>query len=469
MLQFSTHSFYHNSRTAAARFYSHSAAATTQRLASEGKPRVDVIQALCMLALKDVAESELSRAWMSIGTATRLESIRKLRQHETTDIEEQDEGNRCYWCIYMIEAFFFPHMPRATESGPNYEHPFSSEPPPPILLDTNEANTLDFDNAVGATNDIGINTHAGRMVAVWSQVACHLHEIRVGKVQIPWLPESTYSKLNLSLFEYEAQFHQKHLMRSLFPFKRQRDEILAYRQYWNPWLTTHVILHASLALLNHPFIHLVALRRNKGIRQSRLFLQQVVDQALFHSGWVFWLIGIFEDLSVEIPNPLIGLAVAATSTIPWLYQFVRNGKVARKAAQNLAKGQRFLEHLSKTWPCVSDKLESLDRLQSLVLGPQTEVGITDTTISFPPSMIWELLDPIIHDAALPHQNQSSPSESQPHVSIHVTTDFLHPLADDDVADESSNEVNWEENFMSGSDLLPDMYPVSLVPFDFNEL
>ena len=145
-------------------------------------------------------------------------------------------------------------------------------------------------------------------------------------------------------------------MVSLFPFKRQRDEILAYRQYWNPWLTTHVILHASLALLNHPFIHLVALRRNKGIRQSRLFLQQVVDQELFHSGWVFWLIGIFEDLSVEISNPLIGLAVAATSTIPWLYQFVRNGKVARKAGQNLTKGQRFLERLSQIWPCVAYKV-----------------------------------------------------------------------------------------------------------------
>ena len=293
---------------------------------------------------------------MSIGTATRLESIRKLRQHETIDIEEQDENGRCYWSIYMIEAIFFPHMPQAPESDPNCKHPSSSDPPPPIPLDTNDANSLDFDNAVGATNDVGINTHAGRMIAVWSQVACHLHEIRVGKVQIPWLPESTYSKLNLSLFEYEAQFHQKHLMRSLFPFKRQRNEILTYRQYWNPWLTTHVILHASLALLNHPFIHLVALRRNKGIRQSRLFLQQVVDQALFHSGWVFWLIGIFEDLSIDIPNPLIGLAVAATSTIPWLYQFVRNGKVAQKAAQNLAKAQRFLEHLSQTWPCVSHKV-----------------------------------------------------------------------------------------------------------------
>lgn len=98
-----------------------------------------------------------------------------------------------------------------------------------------------------------------------------------------------------------------------------------------------------------------------------------------------------------------------------------------------------------------------------------EVGITDTTISFPPSMIWELLDPIIHEAALLYDNHGSPSESQSHVSIHVTTDFLHPLADDDIADASSNEVNWQENFMYGSDLLPDMYPASLVPFDFNDL
>ena len=55
MLQFSTHDFYQNSHKAAARFYSRSAAATTQLLAAEGKPRVEVIQALCMLAVEDIA------------------------------------------------------------------------------------------------------------------------------------------------------------------------------------------------------------------------------------------------------------------------------------------------------------------------------------------------------------------------------------------------------------------------------
>jgi hypothetical protein len=419
---------------------------------------------------------------MSIGTATRLESIRNLWKNNPTPNQEPEEDNRCYWSIYMIEAVFFPHMPRATTHDQVRKHPPSVEPPPPIPLDANDFNAPDFDNAVGSSDDLGINTHAGRMISVWSQVACHLHEIRSGEVQIPWLPESTYSKLNLALFEYEAQFNQRHLMRSLFPFKRTSDEIRAYHEYWNPWLTTHLILHASLALLNHPFIHLVALRRNRGMSQSRLFLQQVVDQALFHSGWVFWLVGIFEDLNIEIANPLIGLAVAATSTIPWLYQFVKNAKVAYKSSQNLAKGQRLLQRLSKTWPCMSHKvcsstattmatnqnaqLESLHRLQSLVIGKSPEAGAADTTINFPPSMIWELLDPIIHNTRLPADRSDLSTDGLPYVSIHVTTDFLHPLADDEDEQTLSN-FNWEDSLMYGNDLLQDNYPASLVPFDFS--
>lgn len=425
--------------------------------------------------------SDLPRAWMSIGTATRLESIRNLWKSNSIPNQESAEENRCYWSIYMIEAVFFPHMPRAPTHDPTRKYLPSVEPPPPIPQDANDFNAPDFDNAVGSSDDLGINTHAGRMIAVWSQVACHLHEIRRGEVQIPWLPESTYSKLNLALFEYEAQFNQRHLMRNLFPFKRTPIEIQAYREYWNPWLTTHLVLHASLALLNHPFIHLVALRRNKGMSQSRLFLQQVVDQALFHSGWVFWLVGIFEDLNIEISNPLIGLAVAATSTIPWLYQFVKNAKVACKASQNLAKGQRLLQRLSKSWPCMShkvcpsaanpvftnrDQFESLQRLQSLIIGKSPEAGSTDTTINFPPSMIWELLDPIIHDTRHSSGHSDLSTEGLPYVSIHVTTDFLHPLADDE-GDQVLGHFNWEDSLMYGSDLLQDNYRASLVPFDFN--
>ncbi|OBS26036.1 hypothetical protein FPOA_06566 [Fusarium poae] len=468
MLEFSSHPFYNNNHQQASAFYGYSAEAATQQLAGQGKPTTEVIQALCMLALRNVAAGDLPRAWMSVGTAARLSTAGHMWHAQFANAVEQDKDNRCYWSIYMIESIFFPHVSQAIKTDRAYKHPPSVEPPPPLPHDLSQINALDFDDTGGTSRDVGINANAGGVISIWSQVASYLHDIRLGETQIPWLPESTYSKLNLSLLEYEAQLHRKHLMRNLFPFKRSPEDIKAYRQYWNPWLTTHLILHASLALLNHPFIHLVALRRNKGMSQSRLFLQQVVDQAIFHSGWVFWLVGIFQDLSVDISNPLIGLAVAATSTIPWLYQFGRNAKLARKASQNLAKGQRLLEHMSKTWPFLSRKLERLKELQSLAMGTQLETGTTSTMIEFPPSMIWVLLDPIIEPAGISSKNDDTSTEDATRVSIHVTTDFLHPLEDDQ--DESIlSPFDWENSLMFQNDLLQDIYPATLVPFDLNNL
>ncbi|CEI63478.1 unnamed protein product [Fusarium venenatum] len=473
MLEFSSHSFYINKYQQASAFYWHSAEAATQQLAGRGKPTIEVLQALCMLALRNVAADDLPRAWMSVGAAARLSTVGHMWHVQFTNATEHDKDNRCYWSIYMIESIFFPHVSQAIKTDRAYRHPPSVEPPPPLPHDLDQINALDFDDTGGTSRDFGINAHAGGIISIWSQVASYLHDIRMGEIQIPWLPESTYSKLNLSLLEYEAQLHRKHLMRNLFPFKRSTEDIKAYRQYWNPWLTTHLILHASLALLNHPFIHLVALRRNKGMSQSRLFLQQV---AIFHSGWVFWLVGIFEDLSVDISNPLIGLAVAATSTIPWLYQFGRNVKLARKASQNLAKGQRLLERMSKIWPFLSRKspplmkrqLESLKELQSLAMGTQLETGTTSAMIEFPPSMIWVLLDPIIEPAGLSSNIDDVPTGSATRVSIHVTTDFLHPL-DDDQEESTLSPFDWENGLMFQNDLLQDIYPATLVPFDLNNL
>lgn len=54
MLEFSSHRFYHGKQEQAASYYTGSAVATTQQLASEGKPRVELIQALCMLSFRDI-------------------------------------------------------------------------------------------------------------------------------------------------------------------------------------------------------------------------------------------------------------------------------------------------------------------------------------------------------------------------------------------------------------------------------
>lgn len=97
--------------------------------------------------------------------------------------------------------------------------------------------------------------------------------------------------------------------------------------------------HASMAILNHPFIRLVVLSGyNRVLPQSRLFLQQTVEQALFRSGWVFHRIQTCEDLGFEIKDPLIGHLVAATATISWIFSLQRTTELPeerRKICANL--------------------------------------------------------------------------------------------------------------------------------------
>lgn len=117
-----------------------------------------------------------------------------------------------------------------------------------------------------------------------------------------------------------------------------------------------VISHASNAILNHPFIHLVALRGNRGLSRSRLFLQQTVDQALFHCGWVFRLVQTCEVVGFEVYNPLVGHLVAATATISWLFQFSRDQRTAKRVNEDLARCERFLANMSNTWLHISQKV-----------------------------------------------------------------------------------------------------------------
>ncbi|KAM6522927.1 hypothetical protein FALCPG4_012539 [Fusarium falciforme] len=458
MLKFSSHEFYHGEEVEAASFYNRLAADVTMRLAFDGAPRLEVIQALCLLTLRNIA------ACMTTGAAARLDSLRRPQRHGSSLANELDV--RCFWSVYMLETIFFPHVPNAPEMDKSSQHPPSVEPPPPIPYDNNQVDAPDLDISDGTTEDLGINRYCVEMISVWGKVASLLHRTRLGEVETPWLPGSTFSRLNVLLYEYEAQLHHKHLLRNLFPSKRSSDEICSYLEYWHPWLTMHMTLHASLALMNHPFIHLVALRRKKGVYQSRLFLQQVIDQALLHTGWVVWLVDMFKDASFEIYNPLLGSIVAAIATIPWLYQFAKDNKVSRKAVEDLDKCEMFLQRLSFTWPHISRKLDGLRKLKLFIADKQQDVPGKATKITVPSGMLWELLDPSICDATLSGSQPPALSEA----SIHVTTHFLHPLADDNLQKSlmDSDVGSSEDVFTLSQDDLQGVYVNSSVfPFDYN--
>lgn len=65
---------------------------------------------------------------------------------------------------------------------------------------------------------------------------------------------------------------------------------------------------------------------------------------------------MIQGASFELYDPLIGSAVAATATIPWIFQFARDEAVAVKAGQNLELFETFLDGLSLRWPHLGIKV-----------------------------------------------------------------------------------------------------------------
>ncbi|KAF7591893.1 hypothetical protein BBP40_000940 [Aspergillus hancockii] len=448
-LSLSSHDFYRNRESDAGQLYARCAEDSVMRLAAEGSSKLDVIVSSCILALRDLIRQQPARAWMKIGSAARLETMRIITTNDYCDEPtSEDISARCYWSVYILETALSPQVLDFSAAREAQDFPLSAPWPPPLPTHSGEDYPPDLHTTDEVIKDLGINAYSIKMISIWGKLTQYLRQIRAGHIETPWSPESTHTTLSVNLYEYDTQLAQKHLLRNVCFTKRSTAELLQQQEYWRPWITMQVFSHAIPAILNHPFIHLVAMRGNCGVPQSRLFLQQTVDMALFHSGWVFRLIQTCEDLQFEISDPLIAHAVAATATIPWLFQFARDHKVSKKAYEDLGRCERFLSRISNLWPHISRKLEILQRLQSVARDKLQNIPGGSTMISFQPQMFWELLDPkicqMVQGDYVPY-GMNFPTGNVPDARLRVTTHFVHPLVEDQ--EEQPPPINNVENGM----------------------
>lgn len=301
------------------------------------------------------AAQRYARAWMEIGSAVRLEQLQRFALSSTSSTSwTTDQSRRCYWTIFVLERLFFPQYPYQTLANDDLFFPPSIAVPPPPSTRADEVSTSLAENRDSMPpEDIGVVAYMLKKISTWGKIAAYLHTICTGEVEVPWTADSKYNALVAEIYDNEFKVVETHLLRHVqFP-QRTQEEILNYDQYWMPWVTWQMISHAAPAILNHPFIHLVSLRTNS---TARMFLQQAMDQALFHSGWIFRLMTMCSDLQLQLNDPLIGHLIAAVATIPWLLQFSKKGTVSEKASQNLKMCMDFLETMAMTWPHLQEKV-----------------------------------------------------------------------------------------------------------------
>ncbi|WKT53899.1 Zn(2)-C6 fungal-type DNA-binding domain [Fusarium oxysporum f. sp. vasinfectum] len=413
-------------------FYRQSAESAVMKAAADGVPRLDIVQSLCLLALKDVMEKKLNRAWMTIGTASRLEALRQSkRRHAGRQISVQDESSRCYWSVFILERIFGASESNLVDLETAPEYVPSCPTPPPYYHDDRG---LDQEDSREVPKYVGINAHYIGILMIWVKVASYLHRIRSGRLEIPWSADSTYAKLNIEILDYDAQLQPAHRLKNRGLPERLRAELAEEQEYWHPWLMMQIVSHACLALINHPFLHLGIMPARGGRQQSGAFLQQTVDHSVFHSGWVLRILSTFETLPFQLNDPSVGHLVAAIATIPWIFQFARDSRVSTRAREDVAKCVALLERISLSWPHLSRKLKILQSLQATASCQLWDVGSRNTTVTFHSSKLWQLLDSNLADefyARTEAPGDGLIDEQAPDVMMHVATRYVDPLEDAD--------------------------------------
>lgn len=374
-LSFKASTIYGDQQCDAVKYYTRSAQNTVRELASQGVSTLEVVQSLCLLALRDILgngpctipgshtlivmwlECKPFQAQVTIGTASRLENCRRLANPPGSDISvDQDLSLRCRWSVFILEKIFCPQLCASNDDIQGLGFP-SSAPVPPLLPSARREDCpSDLYNGYDAKNDFGITAYYMKMASLSGNVASWLHHMRMAKYEAPWMPESTYAKLVAKIYVCDSQLPASHLLRNVAFSKRSLEEVLGQREYWTPWVLMQVECHACLAILNHPFIHLVAVRSCSAGPPSSMFLQRTVDAAMFHSRWVFHFLRLCDANRLELSDPLVGHLVAAVATIPWLLQFVEDVQISQEATQNLSWCRKYLDRVSIVWPHMLQKV-----------------------------------------------------------------------------------------------------------------
>ncbi|KZF23061.1 hypothetical protein L228DRAFT_142458 [Xylona heveae TC161] len=417
-LHFSDHEFYKDKRSAAIQFYVRSARDIVIQLATEGKSSLELLQSLCLLALADVADCRLERAWVTIGIASRLAICpRSLKaEFSPNPSTARDNESRCFWSVMVLERTFCSGAATANNELAKYSYPCSipnpiigtPAPTPPIV-----------------TRDLGINAYCIQLLSVWCQIISYTKQMKCRGATDLGLSTSTYQQLMDKFYKFEASFPLTHGFKHTAFHKRTSTELSDHFEYWTAWLLLQVTYHTAHALLNHPIIYIVP-KHLQGAFQSPAFLQQTVDQALLHSGWVAYLFRICNDLQFETNNPFLGHLASVTATVHWLFQFAGDLNIVQKARANLVTCQEFLERMSAQWPHLSCLVQKLRILQESVPDVDTLVNQPSIPLRKLP-LYWELLD---HSLSMVTLDDVVPDTGS--TRSRVTTEYLVSLNDNPV-------------------------------------
>lgn len=347
----------------------------------------------------------------------------------------EDSRIRCCWDLFILDRTFgcnlaFP--PALSDETMLPRYPLTVITPSSLFTTAQPAAEIEDASRASSIEDLGVTAYCLQLYSIWTKAISFLKDARDGSTDAAWTHTSKYHEINASLYEFETKMAQTHRYQKTRFDDRPREQLQQQREYWSSWLTMQLLFHAIQGLINHPFIH-VAGRHNTF--QPPSFVQNTVDQAILHAGWILKIIDACDEQDFGINDPFIGHLVAMTATI---FLFLLNAKDTDLVSQASAGYHHcfsFVLELSKKWKHLRHSVNKLKLLRhgsnashqpasTSFNSVNTAPHSIHATARAPSSLIWDLLD----YSASTNASHSQPTSRSEEVDLNVTTRFLYPVS-----------------------------------------
>jgi hypothetical protein len=223
-------------------------------------------------------------------------------------------------------------------------------------------------------NDIGIWSLAVHFGWVWSRVRTYVSDCAQNRLKEPWRHDSMYAMIISDLTEVENKLSQCHRYDSVKFYERKANELRMNRGYWTPWLKLQFTYHCILAVLNHPFLYIVASQSNPNLAIPNAFWRRSSELVLLHATWLVRMIDMVSEKKMRLIDPFFGHAAAIAATVHLYYCCAADPRLKQKSKVDFDKCRSFLKSFvpfsaaCKALVCIS--YDRSDNKNAMLTAPQ---------------------------------------------------------------------------------------------------
>ncbi|OQV02198.1 Fungal specific transcription factor domain-containing protein [Cladophialophora immunda] len=318
----------------------------------DGKPTLDIVQALTLLSILDFTATKLHPGWMKIGLAIRLAQDLRLMFDPTAPESQvvQEEHRRVFWSVYLLDKIVAVGRAR----------------PPAILEDDCyvylPCKEADFRRAASHSKLTIQQIHSSTYpyperpgafavviaaASVFSSCTRYMLRNRTKWEEPPWKLGSPFAAITSMLLDFESRFDLTGSISHVF----ERECTVGGEldpQCASHCLLAHVLFRLSYCLLHHPLLLHTRLH-SCAAKAPATFLRPIFQGVLQEALAVTDLLLEAEMAGCHPTVSFFGCCITIAGSVEALYTAHEDPSIRQQSVSGFEKTMAYLEKYSRYW------------------------------------------------------------------------------------------------------------------------